>query len=245
MSSVEHKREMRETHDAQVRSYGISRNIDILMKTAPLPKSKNYRKVQPRLLNKTSKEDLLSRKLEYNEIKNQREVEGCTFQPKLNNNSLAMARNNPKPPIGMRGVPDRYKRSLVEEKKRNLNTQRLEQEASTMKIPDTTGKSPDDEFYGQKVAWRTAADEKIESARKAKEDEEIGTFIGKPTLNDYTNNKIVSADKLDNDEFLVRVDKTIQRKKENLERLTDEVYNFPFQPALYKPRRGGEINVQN
>jgi hypothetical protein len=214
------------------------------MKTTPLPKSKNYKKVQPRLLAQTSKDDLLGKKHEIEELKAQRELEGCTFQPKLNNNSLAMARNNPKPPIGQRDVPCRYKRALIEEKEKNLQTQRLEAETATLKIPDTTGKKPDTEFYGGKMAWRAAANEKITMARKEKEEQELKTFIGKPTLNDYTKNKIVPADKLDNDEFLVRVDKTIQKKKETIERLTNQMYNFPYKPALYKPRRTGEINVE-
>ena len=245
MSSGENPNALKETNDAQVRSYGIRRNIDALMKTTPLPKSKNYKKVQPKLLFQTTKEDLIGKKMKVEEVKVQRELEGCTFQPNLNNNSLAMARNNPKPPIGMRDIPDRYKRAIIDELKKNLDTQRLDNEAATMKLPDNKGKKPDTDFYGNKVAWRKAADEKISTARQAKEEEEVKTFIGKPTLNDYTKNKIVPADKLDNDEFLARVDKTIKRKKENLDKLTEQMYDFPFKPALYKPRRTGEINVEN
>ena len=234
----------KETNDAQVRTFGISMNLHSLMKTTPLPKSKNYKKVQPRLLAQTSKDDLLNIKQEKQEKKIQREMDGCTFQPKLNNNSLAMARNNPKPPIGQREVPNRYKRALLDEKEKTLQNERLDAETATLKIPDTTGKKPDSEFYGGKVAWRAAADEKILAKRKEKEEKEINSFIGKPTLNDYTKNKIVPADKLDSDEFLVRVDKTIQKKKETIERLTNQMYNFPYKPALYKPRRTGEINVE-
>lgn len=242
MTSVENNQALRETHDAQVRSYGIKRNLDSLMRTTPLPKSKNYKQVQPRLLFQTTKDDLLNKKEQIKEVKAQRELEGCTFTPVLNNNSLAMARNNPKPPIGMRDVPDRYKRAIVEELKKNIDTQRLDQEWSTMKLPDNSGKKPDGEFYGGKVAWRKAADEKIQQKRMEQDEAEGATFIGKPTLNDYSNNKIVPADKLDNDEFLVRVDKTIQRKKETVKRLTEQMYDYPFKPALYKPRRNGEIN---
>ena len=233
---------MKATHDAQVRSYGISRNIDALMKTVNLPKSRNYRGVQPRLLYQTSKDELLNKRLEKEEIKNQREVEKCTFQPKLNSNSLVMARNNPKPPISQRGVPDRYKRALVEELKRTTDIQRGEQETATMKLPNTGGKRPDPAFYEGKVAWRKAADEKVENSRQGQIDKEMGTFIGKPTLNDYSNHRIVPADKLDSDEFLVRVDKTLQKKKEKVARIADQMYGFPFKPALYKPRRTGELN---
>ena len=245
MTSVENQKNLRDTHDAQVRSYGIKRNLDSLMKTTPLPKSRNYKKVQPRLLYQTSKDDLLGKKMEIEEIKAQRELEGCTFQPKLNNNSLAMARNNPKPPIGMRDVPDRYKRALIEELHTNLMTQRLDNETATLQIPDTTGKTPDGEFYENKVAWRKNADEKVDQAREVKLQQEIGTFIGKPTLNDYSNNRIVPAEKLDNDEFLVRVDKTIKKKKEKIKKLTRQMYDFPYKPALYKPRRTGEMNGEN
>ena len=242
MTSVENQRNLRDTHDAQVRSYGIKRNLDSLMRTAPLPKSRNYKKVQPRLLYETSKDDLLNKKMEIEEIRMQRELEGCTFQPKLNNNSLAMARNNPKPPIEHRGIPDRYKRALIEELQTNLMTQRLEEETATLKIPDTTGKKPNGEFYENKVSWRKNADDKLKEARDVKDKEELGTFIGKPTLNDYSNNRIVPAEKLDNDEFLVRVDKRIKERKDHIKQLTNKFYNFPYKPALYKPRRGGEMN---
>jgi len=234
----------KETNDAQVRTFGISMNLNKLMKTTPLPKSRNYKKVQPRLLAQTSKDDLLGKKHQLEEIKAQRELEGCTFQPKLNNNSLAMARNNPKPPIGSRDVPDRYKRALIEEKYNNLKTQRLEAETATLQIPDCSGKKPDGDFYGGKVAWRKAADEKVCQIRQEREQQELNTFIGKPTLNDYTKNKIVPADKLDNDEFLVRVDKGIQKHKELIKKIEHKMYDFPYKPALYKPRRTGEINVE-
>lgn len=231
---------LRTTNEERIRSYSRKRKLDSLMKTAPLPKNKTYRNVEPKLLSETQKEEIFNKRNLIEEMKIERELQGCTFKPQLNTNSLAMARNNPKAPILKRDVPDRYKKALLDELEKTLIAQRLEKEFQSLVLPNNTGKVANKEFYDEKVAWRKAAEEKIELSRKQKDEAEIQSFIGKPQLNDYSNNKIVPAEKLDNDEFLKRVEKTIQRKKENLDNLTEKVYDFPYKPSLYKPRRAGE-----
>lgn len=233
---------LKKTSEAQIRSYSRKRNLDSLIKTTNLPKSKNYRKVEPRLLFQTAKEDLINKKSMKEEVKAQRELEGCTFQPALNTKSLAMARNNPKPPIGLREVPERYRRAIVEELYSKIMNKRLDAESATMVLPKSVGKKPNNEFYSQKVAWRKAANEKIETHRRKKSEDETNTFIGKPKIIDYSNHKIVPKEKLDNDQFLDRVQKTLKKKEDKVKSLSDQMYCFPFKPALYKPRRTGEIN---
>ena len=233
---------MRATNEERIRSYSRKKKLDSLVRTAPLPKNKNYKNVEPRLLTETQKEEIINKRGILEEKKIQKELEGCTFKPQLNQNSLAMTRNNPKPPIVERGVPERYQRTLVEELEKNLKTQRLEQEAQTLKLPDNTGKAPNKEFYDEKVAWKKEALKKVDQKRKEQDDAVVSTFVGKPELNDYSKNKIVPADKLDSDEFLKRVEKTIEKKKQKIEGLTNKFYDFPYKPALYKPRRAGETN---
>ena len=233
---------MRATNEERIRSYSRKKKLDSLVRTTSLPKNKNYKNVEPRLLAETQKEEIFNKRGELEEKKIQKELEGCTFKPQLNQNSLAMTRNNPKPAITEREVPERYQRTLVEELQKNMQTQRLELEAQTLKLPDTTGKTPNTEFYDEKVAWKKEALKKVDQKRKEQDDAIVSTFIGKPELNDYSNNKIVPAEKLDNDEFLKRVEKTIEKKKQKIEDLTHKFYDYPYKPALYKPRRTGESN---
>lgn len=243
MTSRQSAGDLRNTDGERVRSYSRKRKLDTLMKTTPLSKNKQYKRVEPRLLLDTHKDEIFNKRNLIEERKVQLELNGCTFKPELNNNSLAMTRNNPKVPITEREVPMKYQRALVEELKRTLDQERLQKETETMVLPNNTGKQPNKEFYDTKVAWKKQSEEKLEQARQRQLEEEIGSFIGKPKLNDYSKNKIVPADKLDDSEFLVRVEKTIQKKQENIKNLEGKLYDYPFKPTLYKPRRTGELQL--
>ena len=206
-----------------------------------LPKPRSYKRVKPRLMDNTSKEAQLARKKQIEEIKAQREVARCTFKPEFNFRSLKMATKNDRTVIQKRDVPDRYKRAIVEEKARTLADERALAELGTMKLPDNSGKNAQKDFYDGKVAWRKQADEKIKAKVEEKTEKEIKSFIGKPKILDYSKNKIVPPEKIDMDDFLERCAKTLKRRVEKRDKVANQMYNFPFKPALYNPRRTGEM----
>lgn len=241
----EGKDALRENNEAQMRSYSRKRNLDSLVRTGSLPKSKNYKKVLPKLFEHLTRDDILLKKTMKEELKAQLEIKDCTFVPKINTNSLTMTRNNPKPPIMLREVPNRYKRAMVETIMTMAKTAKLDLDLATLKIPDTAGKKPDPTFYENKLAWTKNRDDKRAQAKVAEEEVEKASFVGKPVINDYSKNKIVPAEKLDNDEYLTRVTKTLQKKKDNIKAIEEKMYDFPFRPALYKPYRRGEIQIEN
>ena len=161
------------------------------------------------------------------------ELDPCTFNPNLNQKSLAMAQS--KDYIVDRGVPDRYKRSLIEEKQKVLQQQREEDEAASLKIPDYTGRTPDEKFFEKTVEWKNKQKQRSEEQwQKNYEGVTVG-MTNKPTL---SKNSLEMANKRYNGEdFLSRVPKSIEDKKVLQKKLDNKYYNFSYKPKLHKPER--------
>ena len=161
------------------------------------------------------------------------ELDPCTFNPNLNQKSLAMAQS--KDYIVERQVPDKYKRSVIEEKQRILQQQREAEEEASLKIPDYTGRTPDKEFFKKTVEWKLKKKQRSEEQwQKNYEGETVG-MQKKPTL---SKNSLQMAERRYNGEdFLSRVPKTIEEKKILKKKLDSKYYNYSYKPKLHKPER--------
>lgn len=208
------------------------------------PRNKKYKGTNARIDYETAKEKAQYRKEYYGQLKEELELKNCTFKPNVDLNSMTLTQKKPSVPIDQRQVPDRYMRKVIEEKQM-LRTQELDTLAlETMKLPNNKGKKSNRGFYDEKLEWRKKAQEKALQRKKEQEEAEMGTFVGKPKINDYSKNRIVGADRLDSDPHLARVPKYLNNTLELKKKLDKKYYNFSHKPALYKPGRTGEINIR-
>lgn len=215
-----------------------------LQSTKFTPRAKVYNTVNSRLDYETAKDKMQYKKEHYAQLREELELRGCTFKPNVDINSMTLTQKNPLPPIEQRNVPDRYRREVLDEKA-NMRTQELnDMDFATLVLPNNSGKKLHKDFYKNKLEWVKHRDEKREHRRLDNTKAEEGTFIGQPQINDYSNNKIVAADKLDTEVFLARVPKYLKRNLEIKKALENKMYDYTYQPALYRPGRTGEINIQ-
>ena len=215
-----------------------------MVRTKFNPRHKKWKGTNSRLDYEAAKEKAQYKKEYYGQLREELELKNCTFKPNVDLKSMTLTQKNPKTPIDQRGVPDRYMRSLIDEKKK-MRTQELQQhELGTMRLPDNAGKKFNEDFYNQKLEWRKNALSKAEQRKKDQIEAEKKTFVGKPKILDYSNNRIVAQDRLDNDPHLSRVPKYLNKTLELKKTLDKKYYNYPHKPALYKPSRTGEINIK-
>mgnify|MGYP001803276562 CR=1 FL=1 len=216
-----------------------------LLDTKFKPRARKYKATNSKLDYESAKEKAQYRKEYFAQLKDELELKECTFKPNVDLNSMTLTQKNPMTPIDQRGCPDRYNRTMIEERK-NMRTQELAQaELGTMRLPNNTGKKAKGaDFYNEKVEWKKKAQEKAMQRRKEQEEAERGTFIGRPEINDYSKNRIVAADRLDSDPHLARLPKYLNKTLELRKNLDKKYYNHPYKPALYKPGRTGEINIR-
>ena len=223
---------------------GTKGRANALVSTKFKPRHKKWKATNSRLDYEAAKEKAQYKKEYYGQLKDELELKNCTFKPNVDLKSMTLTQKNPKVPIDQRGVPDRYMRSLIDERK-NMRTMELEQvQLGTMKLPDNKGKKFNKDFYNQKVEWRKKAQEKADQRKKDQVQAEVDTFVGKPKILDYSKNRIVAQDRLDNDPHLARVPKYLNKTLNLRKTLDQKYYNFPHKPALYKPGRTGEINIK-
>jgi hypothetical protein len=237
--------QLKEMKSKRGKNYSSTKGrVNPLLKARFKPRAQKWKKTNSRLDYETAKEKAQYRKEYYSQLKEELELKNCTFKPNVDLKSMTLTQKNPMVPIDQRGVPDKYMRSLIEEKMKMRTMELQENELQTMKLPNNKGKKIKKDFYNEKVEWKKKAKERALQKRKEKEEAEKNTFIGKPKILDYSKNKIVSADKLDGDEFLARVPKYLNKTLELRKKLDSKYYNYSYKPALYKPGRTGEINIQ-
>ena len=240
------KAQLKEMKSIRGKNYSSTRGrANPLKGTKFKPRAKKYKVVNSKLDYESAKEKAQYKKEYYAQLREELELKNCTFKPNVDLKSMTLTQKNPTVPIDQRGVPDRYNRTLIDEKK-NLRTMELEKkDLETMKLPNNKGrKARGEDFYKEKVEWKKKAQEKANQKKKDQEDAEIGTFVGKPQINDYSKNKIVPGERLDSDPYLARLPKYLNKKLELKKTLDAKYYNFPHKPALYKPGRTGEINIK-
>ena len=161
------------------------------------------------------------------------ELDPCTFNPNLNQKSLKMAQA--KDHIMERDVPDKYKRSVIEERERVVALQREEEEDAQMNIPDYSDRKPNEKFFNEKFEWKKKVLEKYDEEQKKNFDNEVVGMKAKPTL---TKNTIELANrKFNGKKFLDRVPNNIENKKVLAKKLDNKYYNFPHKPKLHKPEK--------
>jgi hypothetical protein len=153
---------------------------------------------------------------------------GCTFNPLLDQNSLGMAKS--KDHIIERPVPDKYQRSVIEQKLKMREQELADEELSTMRIPDYSKRKPDGQFYEKTTTWKKEKTEKAQKKLEEQIEKDAATLIGKPTLNKKS--KELSEQKLGNEAFLNRLPKYMDKKKEKFEQLDKKYYSYPFKPEL-------------
>ena len=236
--------QLREMKSRRGKNYsGTKGRANPLVRTKFNPKHKKWKATNSRLDYEAAKEKAQYKKEYFGQLREELELRNCTFKPNVDVKSMTLTQKNPKAPIDQRGVPDRYMRSLVDEKKL-MRTQQLEQqELGTMRLPNNKGRRYNPEFYNQKLEWRKKAQEKAEQRKKEQVEAEVNSFVGKPKILDYSKNKVVNADRLDSDPHLARLPKYLNKKAQLKLTLDKKYYNFPHKPALYKPGRTGEINI--
>ena len=202
-----------------------------------LPESKLHRDMNTKINYEAQKEYETLKREHLSRMKDDLDFKGCTFNPKFNMTSMNLVTKSERVPVQGRGCPDRYNREFLETQKDIRNKTLEENELATLKIPVSERKTPDPQFFEQKVKWKKEIQEQAEAEAKRRFEEECATFIGKPEVIDYSKNKIVNAESLDNGPFLERVDKDIEQRKERIQVLDKKYYNFPHTPTLYKPER--------
>ena len=237
--------QLKEMKNKRGRCYNSTKGrANPLLDTKFKPRARKYKGTNSRIDYETAKEKAQYRKEYYSQLKEELELKNCTFKPNVDLNSMTLTQKNPTVPIDQRGVPDRYMRTLIEEKQ-NLRTQELSNKAlETMKLPNYKGKKAKKTFYDEKMEWIKKKKEKALQKKREQEEAERNTFVGKPKINDYSKNKIVGADRLDSDPHLARLPKYLNKTLELKKKLDKKYYNYSHKPALYKPGRTGEINIK-
>ena len=215
-----------------------------LKKTKFTPRDKKYRGVNTKMDYDALKEQMFLKREQMSKLRDELEMRECTFKPEVCMKSLEMTQKGKNlPPIETRGCPDRYNRTLIDERKTLRDQELGEQELSTMKLPNNAGKKAKKEFYQEKLNWKKQAEEKRQQRKLENIEKETKSFIGQPKINDYSKNKIVPADKLDHDKFLNRVSKDLGKREEHKRQLDSKYYNYSYKPALYRPGRTGELGA--
>jgi hypothetical protein len=237
---MNHLKEMEERRNKQ---YSKTKGrANALLSTKFCPRSKIYKPVTSRLDYETAKEKELYKREQYSELKEQLDLRECTFKPNVDLHSMTLTQKNPRTPIEQREVPSKYKRKDLDERESLRKKELREKELQTMRLPDNQGKKPTREFYDQKVEWKKNHKEKMEKRRLDQLSQETNSFIGKPQLFQGKMSQMV-AEKLASEPFLQRVNKHIDNKKELRSTLEKKYYDHSFKPALYKPRRTGEVQI--
>ena len=161
------------------------------------------------------------------------ELDPCTFNPHLNQRSLKMA--EAKDHIMERDVPDRYKRSLIEEKKRIVDLERLEDEEAQMRLPDYSGRVPDEGFFNKTVQWKQNATERSQQVKQKNYEGETVGMKHKPSI--CKKSEELASQRNNGQKFLERVPKVIEDKKLLRQKLDTKYYNFPHKPQLHRPEK--------
>ena len=202
-----------------------------------LPDSKLHRDINPKVNYEAQKEHETLKREHLSRMKDELEFQNCTFQPDFNMTSITSATQSERIPIQSRGCPDRYNQSYIENQM-TIRAQTLqESELATLKIKSSEGKTPDPNFYEEKVKWKKDIEEKCKAKADELFEKHCSTFIGKPEVLDYSKNKIVNPEALDQGPFLERVEKDIVKRKDNVIQLEKKYYSYPYKPTLHQPRK--------
>ena len=161
------------------------------------------------------------------------ELDACTFNPQLNQKSLKMA--SKKDHIMGREVPNKYRRSVIDEKKRILELERQEEEVAQLRIPDYSGRQPDEKFFEKTVQWKKNA---IEKSSKVKDKNYAGETVGMKNVPSINQNSSKMAERIfDGKAFLERVPKNLEDKKLLKQKLELKYYNYPYKPKILHPEK--------
>ena len=229
--------EKESTMDIKKRWTSVKGKFPPIIRKNFLPDAKLHRDVSTKINYDSQKEHETLKREHLSRMKDELEFQNCTFIPEFNMTSITSASKINRVPIQGRGCPDRYNREFLETQQ-TIRNQTLEaEELATLRIPISSRKVPNENFYSEKVKWKNDIKERSEIKAKEFYDKETSTFIGKPEVLDYSKNKIVNPESLDNGPFLERVDKDIVQRKERIEILDKKYYNFPYKPKLHKPEK--------
>ena len=238
------QQQLKEMENKRSKQYSSTRGrANPLKSTKFTPRAMKYKGVNSKLDYESAKEKEQYKREHFAQLREELELRECTFKPNVDINSMTMTQKNPKTPIDQRNVPDRYQRKIIEERAALKHQEESEKEFGTMRLPNNKGRKANADFYGEKIGWKANRDKKRLDRHQENITKEKSSYVGKPKLNDYSKNKIVPADRLDNDPFLNRVAKRLEKKKELKKTLDEKYYNYSYKPALYKPGRTGEINI--
>jgi len=223
--------------DIKKRWTSVKGNFPPIIRKKFLPDAKLYRDMNTKINYEGQKEHETLKREHLSRMKDELEFQDCTFHPDFNMTSITSASQADRIPIQSRGCPDRYNSQYLENQK-TLRLQTLQdEELATLKIPDSSGKKPNPEFYSEKVKWKKDIRKRCEEKANEQFQKECATFIGKPEVLDYSNNKIVNPENLDNGPFLERVDKDIVNRKDRIKKLDEKYYSYPYKPTLYRPEK--------
>ena len=202
-----------------------------------LPDSKLHRDINTKINYEGQKEHETLKREHLSRMKDELDFQDCTFNPEFNMTSLRTASQSERIPVESRGCPDRYNSEYLNTQKTMRMKTLEDEELATLKIPDSSGRTPNPEFYNDKVKWKKDIEERCKNKADELFEKECATFIGKPEVLDYSKNKVVNPESLDNGPFLERVGKDIDKRKERIKTLDGKYYNYPYKPTLYKPEK--------
>ena len=139
----------------------------------------------------------------------------CTFHPAINQNTQAL----------LSSYVSVLERPMPRKEIQATGSSRMELEGSTaermeVEAPQSERKTPNLNFYQQKMEWKGAVEEAKLRERLQKEEQEQQKPIGKPIVNQQKNKQLVKKD----GDFLSRVQKDMQRSKEVRSHLEEKMY---------------------
>lgn len=164
-------------------------------------------------------------------LKEEKEMNECTFRPQLNKNTEAL----------LSSYVSVMERPMPRKEIQTTGSSRMELEGSLSErqeaelLNPTERKSPNLNFYQQKMEWKSAVEEAKLRERLQKEEQDQQKPVGKPVVNQQKNKELVKRD----GDFLARVQNDMQRSKEVRSRLDEKVYGTTctFTPRI-KTRPG-------
>ena len=168
--------------------------------------------------------------------KNQLEMEPCKFKPDLNKKSMTMAVD--KDVIHTRQVPERYQRTLLEEKQTLRDQELADEEMQTMRIPEYPDRRPDDNFYQKNFDWKKEAREKALVKRDEYEKATLTAVTGKPQLNEVSLQ--LARERQKDADFLKRLPEYIDNRNKKIQALDERYNTHSFKPTLHRPERSGK-----
>lgn len=232
-----------QTVDVNKRWSQVHGKFPPIIRKTYLPDAKKYRDMNTKVDYEAQKEHEIVKREQQKNTKIELEQRGCLFTPELNKHSLKLVTAQNRVKVQDQDLPNRYNRAYLENQE-TMRFQTLEaDDLATLKIPEYQGRQYNPEFYQDKMAWKAQVNQKMDTRRNEEFDKLTQTLVGKPTLNDYSNHKIVRSDSLDKAPFLERVKKNIDKKQELMKTLTDKYYDHPFKPTSFHPEKNQTAKI--